>query len=68
MNQTSPVATGTATAAMTIVVPIISWIASSFKVPVPENVQLSLAVVIVTGAHWLARTLAARAAAKRTTA
>jgi hypothetical protein len=68
MNETSPIATGTATAAMTIVVPILSWVADSFHVSIPENVQLSLAVVIVTGAHWLSRTLAARAAAKHAAA
>lgn len=64
MNQTSPAATGTAGAATGAVATLIALTARHFDIDIPAAEQLSLAVGLVTAAHWLGQQLAARSAAK----
>jgi hypothetical protein len=63
MNATpmNTAATGSVTAA---VVTLISAFVSHYKIDLPADAQISLAVGIVSGAHYIGNKLAARAAAK----
>ncbi|BDC37776.1 hypothetical protein [Paraburkholderia terrae] len=64
MNQTSPAKTGAAGAVTAAVVTIIAAVVKHFNIDIPADAQVSLAVGIVTAAHWLGDRFALRAAAK----
>lgn len=53
MNQTSPMNSGTAAGAALLLVPVISRVAQAVNIDLTPEVEGSLAVSIVAGAHWL---------------
>lgn len=67
MNQTTPTNTAIAAGAGAVVAPVVSYIASLFHLTLPSDVQGAIVVLIVAGAHWLSKVVAARNAAKSDT-
>ncbi len=68
MNSTSPIQTAQAGTVTGAVFTLISSAVKHFNIDLPPDAQLSIAVGIVAGAHWLAQQLAAKAAKKATPA
>lgn len=64
MNSTSPVTTGAAGAVTAAVVTIIAAIVKHFNIDLPADAQISIAVGIVTAAHWLGQQIPPSATAK----
>jgi hypothetical protein len=64
MNQTSPLNTATAVGAGAVVAPVVSYVASLFHATLPADVQSAVVVLIVAGAHYVSKVVAARGAAK----
>lgn len=52
MNTTSPVQTGGVGAVTAAVVTIIAAVVKHFNIDIPADAQVSIAVGIVTAAHW----------------
>jgi hypothetical protein len=68
MNQTaSPLNTATAVGAGAVVAPVVAYVASAFHVALPADMQGSIVVLLVAGAHWISQQVAARNAAKQAT-
>jgi hypothetical protein len=69
MNQTqaTPLNTATAVGAGAVVAPVVSYVASAFHIALPADVQGSIVVLLVAGAHWLGQQIAARNAVKPAT-
>jgi hypothetical protein len=63
MNST-PLNTATAVGAGAVVAPVVSYIASLFHATLPADVQSAIVVLVVAGAHWVSKVVAARSAAK----
>ncbi|MBB3258245.1 hypothetical protein F4827_003113 [Paraburkholderia bannensis] len=53
MNSTSPASTGAAGAVTAAVVTVVAALVKHFNIDVPADAQVSIAVGIVTAAHWL---------------
>lgn len=66
MNGTTPINTATAVGAAAVVTPVVSFIAISFHVALPADVQSAIVVLLVAGAHWIGQVAAARFPAKPT--
>jgi len=64
MTENFPTTTAVSTAATSTVLPIIWWAASAMHLAIPANAELSLAVGVVTGAHWIAKIVEARTSGK----
>ncbi|RDU99245.1 hypothetical protein [Trinickia dinghuensis] len=64
MNSISPAQTGAAGAVTAAVVSVIAAVIKHYHIDLDGDAQVSIAVGIVAGAHWLAQTLIARASAK----
>jgi hypothetical protein len=61
MPQASPLNTATAVGAGAVVAPVVSYVASLFHLALPADVQASLVVLIVAGAHWLSQNMPSKA-------
>lgn len=68
MNQTSSLVTGGATLTAASLVPAVQWAATGFKGPMPPEVQLLVAGAFVTVIHAIGNVIAARTAAKSSSA
>lgn len=64
MNSTSPMQTAQAGTVTGAVFTLIASAVKHFNIDLPPDAQLSIAVGIVAGAHWLGAQLAAKAAKK----
>lgn len=64
MNQTSPAATGTASAAIAGLVAIITAVNQHFGLGLTMQAEVSIAGGIAVSAHWLAQQYASRVAKK----
>lgn len=60
MNSTSPVQTGAVGAVTGAVVTLIAALVKHYNIDLSADAQVSLAVGIVAGAHWLGQQIAAR--------
>lgn len=68
MNKLSPAQTGAAGAVTAAVLSVLAAIVKHYHIDLDGDAQVSIAVGIVSGAHWLAQTLvsiAANRAAKK---
>lgn len=63
MNQTSPVNTAMAVGAGAVVAPVVSYLSTRFNLALPADVQGSIVVLLVAGAHWLSQRIPAKASA-----
>ncbi|WP_027798225.1 hypothetical protein [Paraburkholderia dilworthii] len=68
MNSSTPLNTATAVGAGAVVAPVVSYIASLFHATLPADVQSAVVVLVVAGAHWVSKVVAARSAAKQSPA
>jgi hypothetical protein len=64
MNQTSSIVTGGVTLTAASLVPLVQWVSTGCKTPMPSEVQLLVAGAVVTAVHALSNVLAARAGGK----
>lgn len=64
MNKLSPAQTGAAGAVTAAVLSVLAAIVKHYNIDLDGDAQVSIAVGIVSGAHWLAQTVVARAARK----
>lgn len=65
---TTPVNTATAAGAAAVVAPVVAMLNERWKLQLPADVQASIVVGIVAGAHWIGQQAAAwatRVAAKK---
>ncbi|SEI42981.1 hypothetical protein [Paraburkholderia diazotrophica] len=65
MNQTSPAKTGAAGAVTAAVVTVIAALVKHFNIDIPADAQVSIAVGIVTAAHWVGQRIATRSESKQ---
>lgn len=60
MNKLSPAQTGAAGAVTAAVLSVLAAIVKHYHIDLDGDAQVSIAVGIVSGAHWLAQTLMAK--------
>lgn len=65
MNGTSPVKTGAIGSVTAAVVTVIAAIVKHYNIDIPADAQVSVAVGIVSAAHWIGQQYSARSAAKQ---
>jgi hypothetical protein len=67
MNKLSPAQTGAAGAVTAAVLSVLAAIVKHYHIDLDGDAQVSIAVGIVSGAHWLANVVASRVGAKQAT-
>lgn len=60
MNKLSPAQTGAAGAVTAAVLSVLAAIVKHYHIDLDGDAQVSIAVGVVSGAHWLANLIAAR--------
>ncbi|WP_157661708.1 hypothetical protein [Burkholderia ubonensis] len=66
MNKLSPAQTGAAGAVTAAVLSVLAAIVKHYHIDLDGDAQVSIAVGVVSGAHWLVNLIASRAEAKST--